>query len=382
MALRKRNAAVLLKLEASEGVPETPSASVDAILVENPQLTVDPNLIATDEVTGSLDGRGSIVGGIKGAISFDVYCKGSGTPATPPEFGDALKACGWAETITAAAVPAAPEACAAGGSTTLAVLGASASATAQIYRGMPINFTGAVTLSSFIADYTAAKNALLADTASGAIIATTSYQIPINVRYGPASGVIPSATIEYYEDGVKYVLAGMRGTLTGTWTAGGALKLSFRFTGMFVSKTDVAVPVCTYDATRPPIWKGGVSKINRVAAACRQMTLDMGNQLPYPDNPNAAQGFDPTIITRRALTGSIDPAATLVATRNLLADLQAGTQRIIHGKMGIVAGNSFGLTIPAGLITADNPGDRDGVAAEQVNFECVGQDAGAFLCFY
>ena len=34
MALRKRNAVMLFKIEASEGVEETPSASTDAIAVE------------------------------------------------------------------------------------------------------------------------------------------------------------------------------------------------------------------------------------------------------------------------------------------------------------------------------------------------------------
>src|SRR5690606_5618307 len=121
-----------------------PSASTDAVLVENFSISFNPNVIRTNEVTGSLDGRGSIIGGMTVGFNFDAYLKGSGAAGTAPEWGKLLKACGWAETLTASAVPAAPEACAAGGTTTTATLGASASSTADAYRGMPIDFSGAV----------------------------------------------------------------------------------------------------------------------------------------------------------------------------------------------------------------------------------------------
>lgn len=36
MSLRTRNAAVLFEIEGSEGVPETPTAGADGVLVESP----------------------------------------------------------------------------------------------------------------------------------------------------------------------------------------------------------------------------------------------------------------------------------------------------------------------------------------------------------
>ena len=120
-ALRTRNTVVLAKIEGTEGVDAAPVAGTDAVLVESPRINVKPVVITTNEVTSSLDDFGAIVGGMTVEISFDCYLKGSAAAGTAPEWGKLLKACRFAETITATAVPAAPEACAAGGSTTTAV---------------------------------------------------------------------------------------------------------------------------------------------------------------------------------------------------------------------------------------------------------------------
>jgi hypothetical protein len=380
--LRAKNAVLLAKIEGTPGTEAAPSASTDAVLVENPRLAPTVNLIQTNEVTGSLDPEGPIVGGMQVTLSCDVYLKHSGSAGTAPEFGDLLKACGMAETVTGTAVPSSPEACANGGSTTLAILGSSASSTAQAYRGMPIDFTGNVSGSSFISDYTAAKNATLTDTLGGAITNTTKYQIPVNVLYGPSSATIPSLTMYLYMDGILYKLVGCRGTFQLGVEAGGVGRLSFTFTGLFLSKTDAAVVTPTYDSTRPPVFKGGTLKLNRLATAARALALDFGNTLAYPENPNATEGFDPGEITERRVTGSIDPIETLVATRDIMTDFRAGTRRILHARWGSSAGNRIGVTLPQAHYTGQTPSDRSGIMTVDVPFAAVGKDAGMFLCFY
>lgn len=388
--LRSRRGAVLAKVETTEGTDAVPTTA-NAMLVENPRLTFDNQLVTTNEMTGSLDPRAPIVGGLRCSLAFDLYLKGSGTPGTAPEFGDLFKACGWEEVVTAAAIPTTAEAAAAGG-TSQVTLSTGATAQAQAYRGMPLllSVNPATPKRTFISNYTSGKVATLTDVFSPALSVTTEYQVPANVLYRPTSDetLIESLTQYVYMDGVLYKILGARGTFTLAMVAGQPGKFSFTFTGMYGGKSDAAVPaIGAFDSTRPPIWRdpsgdqSGHFAIDRTEAALRQLGFDNGNSLVYPDNPNALEGFDPSVITARRMTGSMDPLATLVATRDLMTDFRIGTQRLLHARCGTVAGNRFGMVIPAAHPEQYAPGDRDGLQTEEVRFFCSGEDAGAFLCF-
>ncbi|MGQ9367699.1 hypothetical protein [Azospirillum sp. ST 5-10] len=383
MAMRTRNALVAVKIESSEGVYASPSAATDAVLVENPRPTPRPNQIETNEVTGSLDPFEDLVAGMMFDLTFDSFLKGSGTPGTAAEWGNLWKATGGAEVITASAVPASAEAASAGSGTTL-TLGSSAAGTAQIYRYMPLllgtNPAGGAT--TFVTDYTSGKVATLADSFDPALDNTTTYQIPVNVLYLPASDDIPSVSMDVYMDGIKYAMAGCRGRRSLRLEANGVGRFSWTFSGVFVSKTDVAVPTGVFDATRPPVWKGGVFTWDRKPAALKTLTFEDGGQVTMPDNPNSEEGYDPAVITGRKWTGSMDPLMTLVATRNVLADVRAGTNRILHARLGTAAGNRIGITAAQTKPLNETPGDRSGLLTGEVPLQYVGQDSGLGICIF
>lgn len=385
---RTSNGAILVKIETTPGVDAGPVAATDAVLVENVSESFTPNIINTNELTGSLDGRGPIVGGMTVSIGFDVYVKGSGTAGTPPEWGVPMKCCGFVETVTATAIPAAPEAMAAGGSSTAGVLGTSAGTAAEAYRGLPILLSSGTALqTSFISDYTTGKLAALTDTLSSALgtaLGTgNNYQIPANVRYQPGSTSIPTATIYYYIDGILYKIVGAQGTVTGTLTSGGAWKLSFKFSGLFSSKTDAAVPSpIRYDATRPPIWKGGAALFNRLSAAMKTLSFDIGGVVTLADDPNQTEGYAPAQMVDRNVTGTVSAYEVLNANRNAMAAFRAMTPQIIHARCGSVLGNSVGITFPVGILTNQTPGDDSGLQKVDLPFAATGQDSGMQLTLY
>ncbi|MDP6815746.1 MAG: hypothetical protein QF582_21195, partial [Alphaproteobacteria bacterium] len=76
----------------------------------------------------------------------------------------------------------------------------SASSGDQVYRGMPLDLTGAPAALAFISDYAGgSKTAGIADLLGSAPTAGgTQYQIPANVLYAPASTSIPSLTLYLY----------------------------------------------------------------------------------------------------------------------------------------------------------------------------------------
>lgn len=380
--LRTRNSLVLAKIESTVGTDASPVAGSDAVLTTIPKISFNPNIINTDNVTGAMDGAGPIYTGMTCQVAFDVYFKGSGAAGTAPEMGKLLKGCSYEEVITASAVPASPAACGAGGSTTTAQLGVAASATAQAYRGMPINLTDEVAGTSFITDYTTGKIATLTDT-FGAIDADTSYQIPVNVLYRPLSDNIPSLTMYVYRDGVLEKFVGCRGNVQFRLDVNGAPVASFTFMGVYAGKTDAAVPASpVFQATQPPPFQNGKLLMNRLPVAAAQLTLDSGIELAWPDDPNQVEGYRPVIPTFRRMNGSINPLETLVATRDLMSDFRNGTRRIIHARWGQTAGNRMGITIPQAQYLNHTPGDRNRLAQAEVPFEAVGANAGAFLCFY
>lgn len=464
MALRSRVAVLLAVIEGSEGVFQSPSASTDAILVEAPDISFNPQNSQTDEVTASLDPRTPVVGGMQCQLTFRSYLKGQGVPGIGPEIDNLLKAAGFGETLTKTDYTAATISItgtntvadsanglalftvgtvltmigslnnaqrellvstsaagslgvtnidgsapalvneSAGASITLrrGVAGVAATAgtgttftaqspwaaTLQLYRGMPVLISGNPALAAFasIRDYTTGRVADLCDTFNPVLSTSSKVSIPANALYLPISTGIPSLSMEFYRDGVRYQFKGQRGTVAFDWTAGGTIIANWTFSGMFHAKTDTALPVPTYDATRPGAWKGSYYSINRVAAALSRFSLNGGMQLVYPPDPNASEGFTAATATARRMTGSLDPNETLIATRDLLAAFRAGTQQPIcarqHGGPQAVAGNRVSIVVPAAFYESYKPGNRQGISTEETGFFADGQDAGAMLCIY
>lgn len=375
-----RRAAVLAKVEPTEGVDAAPVPTLDAVLVEQPlRITFSPNVIDTTEVNPSLDPFDPIVGGMNATIEFDVYLKGNGTPGSFPEWGVLMQGCGLSQTSNGAISGT----CAAGASQSQATLGA-ASAIAQIYRGQPLGFTGVVNMVSAVWDYSGAGTiAKITHTAAAVITTTTNWYIPVNVTYTPTSSNIPSLTIWVYMDGVLYKFIGCRGTCPLTLTARGPGRISFRFMGQLTTKTDAALPTTTvYDATRPPVWKGGAFTINSAGASVQTLSIDPGNNLVQPDNPGAAEGFDPAIITARQVRGSINPKEVLVATRDLMGSFRNQVKQPVFARLGADVGNHIIITIPSALYLNQTPGDTNGYQVTDVPFHATGQDSGYTISVY
>lgn len=97
-----RNAAILAKIEATYGVDATPTGANNAILVSELQMkpmemqTVDRALIRP-----FLGNSEQLPTQIYNGCEFSVELAGSGTAGTAPAIGPLLRACGFAETVTA-----------------------------------------------------------------------------------------------------------------------------------------------------------------------------------------------------------------------------------------------------------------------------------------
>src|SRR5262249_50658738 len=132
------NRAVLCAIAQTDPKVATDPGTSVGIEIRNLNFTPSVNLLESGEYTPSLDPGAPAVGAVQGKLDFELLVKGSS--AGPGELADWMVLagfCNWQVTQTDTAIPDdAPEACAAGGTTTTAVLGDTASSEDQIYRGM------------------------------------------------------------------------------------------------------------------------------------------------------------------------------------------------------------------------------------------------------
>lgn len=262
--------------------------------------------------------------------------------------------------------------------------------TLQAYRGMPAIVSGnpATPFYTSIIDYLASRVATLADKFGSTLDTSTKIGIPANVLYRPTSDLatIKMASLAFYQDGVLWKFSDARGTVSFEMTAAKAWRASFNLSALYVGREDQPVPAVTYDGTRPGVWRQSKMLIDRVRAALRNFSFNNGAQTTFPDDPNANEGFTSPEIMSRKMTFTADPQATPVATRDLMTAFRTGVQQPIHasliGGAGARPGNRIILNLPAAQYDGNDPGDRDGIAIEQLRGMATGQDAGAFLAIY
>lgn len=93
-----KRAQVAMKVEVTEGTAVALTGA-EAFLVMNPKFTPSRKAYDRDNTASSLSPFSAVAGEYSGQIEFDVELKGSGTAATPPEWGKALMGCGFGEDI-------------------------------------------------------------------------------------------------------------------------------------------------------------------------------------------------------------------------------------------------------------------------------------------
>jgi hypothetical protein len=198
------------------------------------------------------------------------------------------------------------------------------------------------------------------------VVAVTS------VTYKPASSGHESITLYLYEDGMRYIVTGCRGTVTGSLATGAVGKLSFTFTGHFTGPADVALATPTYNATVPPVLINVPFAIDSYSAVISKLDFDLGLTLAKPDNIAATDGYGQLQITGRATSGTIDPEATLAATYAWVTKWKSSASyALTTGTVGSTAGNRYTVSMPAVVYSELGNGDRDGILTREIKFMAV-----------
>jgi hypothetical protein len=386
--LRTRNAAFLVKIEGTEGVDAAPTAA-DAILVESVQAPIGNNQIASTEITGSLDSGAPAVVSAPSTWTITARLRGAVGAITAlnlPPLDPLLRAAGRSAVFRAAVAATAL----ASGTATSATLATPFTATAQDYRGSPMQITGPNHAGKVAAvtDYTAGRMATLAENYSPVLGATNRFAMPANVVYVPNSGVIPTVTCYYYQDGKLKRMLGGRANVSISMDTAGIPIATITITGSAEQRPDAAIPAgIAPNSIQAPLFLQG-SLLNPAFAMDRRplglsnLQLDFGNTLVSPPDPNTASGFASGVLTARDTRLTIDPQQTLVATQNVIDDLLAGRNFPFVARAGTLVGNRLQIVVPNGQIVSASDTDREGILANTLEVKANGVDAGVFLAFY
>ena len=352
-----RKKALAFNIQTAPGTPIV-LTSADAIDVGNCSYSPKSRTSEDPRYTGTVHRPGDILAGVSWDVTFEWLIHGfSGALPAADAFlpGRVLKAVGFTEQRLAAAVG--PEAYSSG-TTTAATLGASASSTANFYKGMAVNFApiGAAPLGlAMIRDYTTGKVATLARTRT--LAGTGNYTIPPQLAY-TLSTTEPAnpASITVWEgdnggSGRRMNFVDMRPTAftiemvtSSRDNSGSYCKITATFSGDLGSEAVEAPPAFSNNIAIPPFLNGQQDIANTQLGGA-SVTIDLGIGSGYPPNPNQSGGFDPGLVTvtKRKVSYTLNMVRQSVIDFNALAAAQA--QWPSQFLWGLATGNYMGLMI-------------------------------------
>jgi hypothetical protein len=381
-----RNRLVTVKAETTSGTDATPTPAADAVLVEEPRGSLNMELEQTDEVTGTLDMEQSIVGGGFAQHTLRFFAKGSGTPATPPEFTPYLEAAALALTTLAADQDATAQAGAAG-TITLA-----AGATADDLTGFVITLDGGTGSGQtrVITGYNGTtKVANIYPNWTTPPDATSTYVVHAGCMFAPASTGLKTITNYLYKknsgvgQAILEKLVGAAANLSFAMQTRQTGKFTATLRGKLAAPIEVANPTgAVFDAVRPRPLRDADAVLGGTTVCFRNFTLDFGNEITQGDCPGEEFGYESARVVSRKPTGRINPKLITLASRDAFADLVAGQKQALWLNWGEDAGNRVSIYLPAIALTNKEDDDLDGISADGLPFEAVGPDGWIFVTFY
>lgn len=380
---------LLAKVEVTPGTDVSPVVGTDAVKVISPTVSQNLAVLESAEVTRALDAAARITGGGPGAMSFGAYLKGQGAGGSAPDFGPLLQGCAMAETLLAADDTGTAQA----GTSSTIQLAAAAVTTDDEFIGMVIETTGGTGSGQtrMITDSVASTDTLtIYPDWSVDPDATTTYAIKACALYVPASSTLKNLTLYRYlhkttaGNHILSPILGAAGNASLDITINNLPRLDFNFTGKIATPTDVSDPgAATYDATTVVPFNAANWYLGGVAIKARSFSLDLGASVQVADDPADTYGVDVAGVTTRRLSGKINAYTELLATRDVLAAVIAGTTVKNWIQWGATDGSRISIYNPSLRYTGREDADVDGFAGEGIPFDAQGDgDDGVYICVF
>jgi hypothetical protein len=197
------------------------------------------------------------------------------------------------------------------------------------------------------------------------------------------SDPLDSGTIYIYQDGIRNIMLGCRGTFSLTCEAGAIANFAFTIDGFTFDWTDVDAPAAqagVYPTIQPPVVVSAGFAVGSPNLSDKDgppwsgvvvpsISFDMNNSIARGQSINTASGYKSVEITGRAPTGNMSPEAVLLATHPFYTDWVSGDKADLLWTVGSDSGNRCIISIPAAYYTQITFEERDGILAHPAPFD-------------
>ena len=193
--------------------------------------------------------------------------------------------------------------------------------------------------------------------------------------YAPVSASFGSCSIYCNIDGVRHKVTGCRGTFSINCELNQIPVISFSMTGLYSAPTDTAAPTCTYNTTKPTVFKAGNSgnfTIFGYDGVLQSWNFDMNNEIVVRQ---LVGGTQEVMITDRKPSGSLIVEAVSLSDHNFFNDAtgsSTGTNTVQHG----TAGSKVTISCPQSDLGQLTYEDSQGVQMLNLPFTATPTTAG------
>lgn len=373
MALKFRKKVLLWKVESIYGTDPVLSETVDAVLASN--VTIQPlvaDMVTRGNIRPTLGGETQLHIGKRVTLDFMVELAGSGTAGLEPAYSSIMRASAWLNTRHALITN---HTATAGGSTSI-TLAVGESGSDDFYNGLLIKIISGAGSGQEreITDYTGGTRVALASF-SPAVDNTSHYTIYDYVTYALVSASEESATAYFWQDGIKQVITGIRGSVKFLCDPKGIPHIQFTGTGIYAGPSAEANPTPTLSTYITPVEVSNTNSaftLHGYAAPMLALTVDQANAASYINIVGGA-GVE---ISDRAPTGQVTIREPATATKDYFAIIDQETLGAFSFIHGTTVGNTCTLTGPSVQLLNPTRGNDSGFATLQLNLSFIPTSAG------
>jgi hypothetical protein len=195
------------------------------------------------------------------------------------------------------------------------------------------------------------------------------------VDYTLKSSTEKSATAYFWQDGIRQIITGIRGSVRFVCDPKGIPHIQFTGTGIYARPTAVANPTPTLTAFQTPVEVSNTNStfsLHSYAATLHSLTVDQGNSAAYMN----VVGSGAVEISDRMPTGQCVIREPALADKDYWSIIDTETLGAFSFVHGTVAGNICTLTAPSVQILNPTRGNDSGFATLQLNLSFIPSSAG------